>query len=171
MVIGGLICSYGFQIGGLTLIYSVLVPGFALVLGLFVYAGFDLLLIDGGGGFDCENVKCARYPYSCSGFIFVFGFWRERGVVCFYVFFVCLFPKKNSGFLGLLEIELVIMLWVYFFWFIYDLVWFLSFISCFSGFGGDWILGAGFGFGVCQRLVWLLDLFLGFGKNMFLGKK
>ena len=36
VVIGGLICSCGFQIGGLTLIYSVLVPRFALVLGLFV---------------------------------------------------------------------------------------------------------------------------------------
>ena len=74
-----------------------------------------MLLIDGGGGFDCENVKCAGYPYSCSGFVCVFGFWRERGVVCFYVFFVCLFPKKNSGFIGLLEIELVTVLWVYLF--------------------------------------------------------
>ena len=40
VVIGGLICSCGFQIGGLTLIYSVLVPRFALVLGLFVYLVF-----------------------------------------------------------------------------------------------------------------------------------
>ena len=30
--------------------------------------GFDLLLIDGGGGFDCENMKFVRYSCSRSGF-------------------------------------------------------------------------------------------------------
>ena len=30
--------------------------------------GFDLLLIDGGGGFDCENMKFVGYCCSCSGF-------------------------------------------------------------------------------------------------------
>ena len=30
--------------------------------------GFDLLLIGGGGGFDCENMKFARYSCSCSVF-------------------------------------------------------------------------------------------------------
>ena len=30
--------------------------------------GFDLLLIDGGGGFDCENMKFAGYSCSCSVF-------------------------------------------------------------------------------------------------------
>ena len=30
--------------------------------------GFDLLLIDGGGGFDYENAKFAGYSCSCSGF-------------------------------------------------------------------------------------------------------
>ena len=30
--------------------------------------GFDLLLINGGGRFDCENMKFARYCCSCSGF-------------------------------------------------------------------------------------------------------
>ena len=30
--------------------------------------GFDLLLIDGGGRFDCENMKFAGYCCSCSGF-------------------------------------------------------------------------------------------------------
>ena len=74
-----------------------------------------MLLIDGGGGFDCENAKCVRFPYSCFGFVCVFGFLRECGVICFYGFFVCLFPKKNSGFMGLLEIELVTLLWVYLF--------------------------------------------------------
>ena len=30
--------------------------------------GFDLLLIDGGGGFDYENAKFAGYSCSCFGF-------------------------------------------------------------------------------------------------------
>ena len=60
----------------------------------------------------------AKLCSSCSGFVFVFIFWRECGVVWFYGFFfffcVCLFPKKNSGFMDLLEIGLVIVLWVCF---------------------------------------------------------
>ena len=43
-----------------------------------------------------------------------------------WVFFMCLFLKKNSGFLGLLEIELVTGF----------IGLFLRFISCFSGFDG-----------------------------------
>ena len=65
-------------------------------------------------------------------------------------FFVCLFLKKNSGFMGLLEIELVTGFMGLFLQFIYGLVWFLGFISCFSGFDGvDLVVG--FGFGVCWR--------------------
>ena len=30
--------------------------------------GFDLLLIGGGGGFDCENMKFVGYSCSCSEF-------------------------------------------------------------------------------------------------------
>ena len=51
---------------------------------------------------------------------------------------MCLFLKNNSGFMGLLEIELVIGFMGLFFRFIYGLVWFLGFISCFLGFDGDW---------------------------------
>ena len=41
--------------------------------------------------------------------------------------------------------------------FIYGLVWFLGFISCFSGFDGVDLV-AGFGFGVCWKLVYFMDL-------------
>ena len=51
---------------------------------------------------------------------------------------MCLFLKKISGFLGLLEIGLVTVF----------MGLFLGFIFYFSGFDGDW--------------VWLLDLDLGF---------
>ena len=40
-------------------------------------------------------------------------------------------PQKNSGFIGLLEIELVTGFMGLFLWFIHGLVWFLGFISCF----------------------------------------
>ena len=40
---------------------------------------------------------------------FFFFFWRECGVACFSMFFVCLFPKIISGFMGLLENGLVTM--------------------------------------------------------------
>ena len=73
-------------------------------------------------------------------------------------FFVCVFfLKKNTGFMGLLEIELVTGFMGLFLRFIYDLVWFLGFISRFSGFDGvDLVVG--FGFGVCWRLVYFMDL-------------
>ena len=65
----------------------------------------------------------------------------------FYGFFVCLFPKKISGFMGLLEIGLVTVF----------MGLFHGFIFCFSGFDGDW--------------VWLLDLDLdldlGFARDWF----
>ena len=71
--------------------------------------------------------------------------------------FVCLFLKKNSGFMGLLEIELVTRFMGLFLRFIYGLVWFLGFISCFSRFDGvDLVVG--FGFGVYLRLVYFMDL-------------
>ena len=45
--------------------------------------------------------------------LFVFFFFgKECGVACFSGFFVCLFPKKIYGFMGLLEIGLVS--WIYF---------------------------------------------------------
>ena len=72
-------------------------------------------------------------------------------------FFVCLFLKKNSGFMGLLEIVLVTGFIGLFLRFIYGLVWFLGFISCFSGFDGVDLV-SGFGFGVCWRLVYFMDL-------------
>ena len=76
----------------------------------------------------------------------------------FMSFFVCVFfLKKNTGFMGLLEIELVTGFMGLFLRFIYDLVWFLGFISCFSRFDGvDLVVG--FGFGVCWRLVYFMDL-------------
>ena len=61
----------------------------------------------------------------------------------FYGFFVCLFPKKISGFMGLLEIGLVAVF----------MGLFLGFIFCFSRFDED--------------LVWLLDLDLGFAGDWF----
>ena len=88
----------------------------------------------------------AKLCSTCSGFVFVFIFWRECGVVWFYgffFFFLCLFSKKNSGFMGLLEIALVIVF----------MGLFLGFIFCFSGFDGDW--------------AWLLDLDLGFARDWF----
>ena len=67
---------------------------------------------------------------------------RIRGGV-----FLCLFLKKNSEFMGLLEIELVTKFMSLFLRFIYDLVWFLGFISCFSGFNGvDLVAGLDLGF-------------------------
>ena len=94
------------------------------------------------------------YPCSCSGFVCLCCF---GGVVCFYGFFVCLFLKKNSGFMGLLKIELVTRFMGLFLRFIYGLVWLLGFISCFCGFDGVYLVG-GFGFGVCWRLVYFVDL-------------
>ena len=68
---------------------------------------------------------------------------------------MCLFLKNNSGFMGLLEIELVIGFMGLFFRFIYGLVWFLGFISCFPRIDGvDLVVG----FGVCWRLVYFMDL-------------
>ena len=55
---------------------------------------------------------------------------------------MCLFPKKISRFIGLLEIGLVTVF----------MSLFLGFIFCFS-FDGDW--------------VWLLDLDLGFARDWF----
>ena len=72
-------------------------------------------------------------------------------------FFVCLFLKKNSWFMGLLEIELVTKFLGLFLRFIYCLVWFLRFISCFFGFDGVDLV-AEFGFRVCWRLVYFMDL-------------
>ena len=58
--------------------------------------------------------------------------------------FLCVcFPRKFSGFMGLLEIGLVTVF----------MGLFLGFIFCFSGFDGDW--------------VWLLDLDLGFARGCF----
>ena len=56
---------------------------------------------------------------------------------------MCLFPKKISRFIGLLEIGLVTVF----------MSLFLGFIFCFSSFNGDW--------------VWLLDLDLGFARDWF----
>ena len=56
--------------------------------------------------------------------------------------FLCLFPKKIFGFVGLLEIGLVTVFMGLFFGF---------FFFFFSGFDGDW--------------VWLLDLDLGFARD------
>ena len=72
----------------------------------------------------------------------------QRGVV---------FLKKNYGFMGLLEIKLVTGFMGLFLWFIYGLVWFFGFISYFSGFDGvDLVVG--FGFRVCWKLVYFMDL-------------
>ena len=70
---------------------------------------------------------------------------RGCGVFLFYGFFVCLFPKKISGFMGLPEIGLVTVF----------MGLFLGFIFCFSGFDGD--------------CVWLLDLDLdlAFARDWF----
>ena len=37
----------------------------------------------------------------------IYWFWRERGVVYFYGFFCVFVSEEKSGFMGLLEIELV----------------------------------------------------------------
>ena len=66
--------------------------------------------------------------------------WNEQH---FLSFFVSLFPKKNYGFMGLLDIGLVAVF----------MGLFLGFIFYFSGFDGDW--------------VWLLDLDLGFARDWF----
>ena len=84
----------------------------------------------------------AKLCSSCSGFVFVFVFLERMWsylILC--GFFVCLFPKKISGFMGLLEIGLVTVF----------MGLFHGFIFCFSGFDGDW--------------VWLLDLDLGFARD------
>ena len=71
-------------------------------------------------------------------------------------FFVCLFLKKNFGFLGLLEIELVTGFMGLFLQFIYGLVWFLRFISCFSGFDGvDLVAGLDLGFARDWFISWI----------------
>ena len=62
--------------------------------------------------------------------LFLF-FWRERGVLFLRVFFVRLFLKKKSGFMGLLESELVTGFMGLFLQFIYGFVWFLGFIYWF----------------------------------------
>ena len=68
-------------------------------------------------------------------FCFCFCFFGENEeLFVFMGFFVCLFLNKNFGFMGLLEIELVTGFVGLFLRFIYGLVWFLGFISCFSGF-------------------------------------
>ena len=66
-------------------------------------------------------------------------------------FFVCLFPKKISRFMGCWRLGWFLCLWVCFSGLF--IVWFLGFIFCFSGFDGDWI--------------WLLDLDLGFARDWF----
>ena len=76
----------------------------------------------------------------CFCFYFLERMWSCL-ILWVFFFCVCLFPKKNSGFMGLLEIGLVIVF----------MGLFLGFIFCFSGFDGDW--------------VWLLDLDLGFARD------
>ena len=49
---------------------------------------------------------------------------------------MCFFLKKNSRFMGLLEIELVTGFMGLFLRLIYGLVWFLGYISYFFGFDG-----------------------------------
>ena len=59
-----------------------------------------------------------------------------------------MFLKKNSGFMGFLEIELVTRFMGLFLRFIYGLIWFLGFISFFLdlmeliylGFAGNWFI-------------------------------
>ena len=75
------------------------------------------------------------------------------GVVCFYGFFVCLFLKKNSGFMGLLKIELVTRFMGLFLRFIYGLVWLLGFILVFVD---------------LMEYIWLVDLDLGFAGDWFI---
>ena len=67
-------------------------------------ARFDLLLIDGGGGFDCENIKFARYPCSCFGsdcenVKFDSGFALVLGSTCTLGFFNLFFGSYHSVFI------------------------------------------------------------------------
>ena len=68
---------------------------------------------------------------------------------------MCLFLKKNSGFMGLLEIELVNGFMGLFLRFIYGLVWFLGFISCFSGFYGVDLVVLDLGFAGDWFISWI----------------
>ena len=84
--------------------------------------------------------------------LFLFLFFGENvKLFDFMGFFVCLFPKKISGFMGCWRLGWFLCLWVCFSGLF--IVWFLGFIFCFSGFDEDWI--------------WLLDLDLGFARDWF----
>ena len=68
--------------------------------------------------------------------LFFFFFWRECGVACFSRFFVCMFTKIISGFMGLLENGLVTMfmgLFMVWFGFLDLFLIFLDFME--TGFG------------------------------------
>ena len=85
----------------------------------------------------------AKLCSSCSGFFCFCFFKRMWSFFILWGFFVCLFPKKISGSIGLLEIGLVTVF----------MGLFPGFIFCFSGFDANW--------------VWLLDLDLGFARDWF----
>ena len=76
-------------------------------------ARFDLLLIDGGGGFDCENIKFARYPCSCFGsdcenVKFDSGFALVLGSTCTLGFF-----NLFLVFMDLMEIRFGCWIWIW----------------------------------------------------------
>ena len=76
-------------------------------------ARFDLLLIDGGGGFDCENIKFARYPCSCFGsdcenVKFDSGFALVLGSTCTIGFF-----NLFLVFMDLMEIRFGCWIWIW----------------------------------------------------------
>ena len=48
--------------------------------------GFDLLLIDGGGGFDRENVKLDWFLL-----INLFLFWVQLALLVYFILFLCFF--------------------------------------------------------------------------------
>ena len=61
---------------------------------------------------------------------------RELAIGLFdFMGFLCLFPKKISGFMGYWRLGWLLCLWVCFSGLF--MVWFLGFIFCFSGFDGD----------------------------------